>query len=233
MKKAILILSIAAALITGGCDNRVDVFANIDTPPVMTFQKESKTLNILSDSIKKKEGVNYYPLVLNINAPTSQVSNLTYEINGQNGHFIYRSFTIKDGKLPTDYQNLNLNFFPDSLGISDIIFTATNRFGKLSSAHAKICYFDNLPPKSVMNITRTTNKDAYEYQIDGSSSFDGDAKFGGYLKGFCFALDNQVIVTQHSSIKYIFPTAGQYTIGLTVTDSNNATHSITQTITVQ
>jgi hypothetical protein len=233
MKNYHAILFIAAAFIMGGCDKRVAVFNTIDTPPVLSFQKAAVNYTTLYDSIKKNDTSNYYPMILNVTAPTSQVSNLTYAISGETGHFTYRDLTITDGKLPTDYQNMNLNFFPDSLGTSDLMFTATNRFGKISSVHARVCYFDNIPPKPILSVTRTNNTTSYEYQIDGSGSYDGDAKFGGYIIGYTFTLDHQVIQTQRSSIKYIFPAPGAYTIVLAVKDNNNAIVSTTFTITVQ
>lgn len=233
MKNKFSILLIAATFIIGGCDNRVEIFTKMDTPPIVQFQIGSTNLIGLTDSIKRSDTANYYPLVLSVTAPTSQISDLAYKINGNTGHFTYRGLTITSGKLPTEYQFMNVNYFPDSLGTSDLEFTATNRFGKTSTAHAKIVYFDNLPPTSVLKINRTDNTSAFEYTIDGSSSYDADARFGGYITGYTFSLDNQVINTQRSNIKYIFPSAGDYVITLSVRDNNNSTNTVTQTIKVQ
>lgn len=87
-----------------------------------------------------------------------------------------------------------------------------------------ISAFKKLPPVSKFTMNNIALISDYEYEIDASSSYDQDRKFGGKIVQYIYKIDNKITrISKSNKIKYSFPGEGTYQISLIVTDNDGLT----------
>lgn len=249
-KTRILYLIVMGALfLLGSCDDRDQYFLESIISPEASFAKDSIVTSI-TDSLKhsiKSSGqyqkeIFFDPLNFNIKDLRVMASAATlgvFSINGQK---------IDPGKvnlgLITDSLKgkIVLRFVPapEATGVQDFDLTFIDRFKKEANLTFRIVLFKNISPVAMVSATRVGAIQALEYQIDGSQSFDRDAKFGGRVIRWNYTIEGN---TKNGSfiqkleglstpkIGYIFPEEGRYSITVTVMD-NNGTLSEAQKVEV-
>ena len=76
--------------------------------------------------------------------------------------------------------------------------------------------------KDSLSSTLYAEPDFKGFQIDASSSYDRDAKYGGAISNYEFTITpNYRVTTNQSVINYIFPKVGNYQIALRVQDNDS------------
>jgi hypothetical protein len=106
-------------------------------------------------------------------------------------------------------------------GVSTYNLSATDAFGKKATASVQLTYFKNLKPFCVFTVTKTGELSDYEIEIDASTSYDQDSKFGGEIVSYEYIVGNDYDeITSLSSIRYICSGTGQKTITVRVKDND-------------
>lgn len=191
-----------------GCDKRKDFYGDINSAPKIEMRKKDvgSYSTGLNDSIKKLFPDYYLDL------------RVTDE---ENLSFNYSLMTATD-----KYMRLSDNavkFTPDTSksGVHSMVFTVTDAYEAAGTSTASFVIFDNLSPVALFQTTKIAVYDPLEYNIDASSSFDRDSKYGGQIVEYEFVINTSYKVnTQFNNINYIFPSIGNYTISIRVKDNN-------------
>lgn len=233
MKNYILLILFATGFIAG-CDNREDFFITNSMAPTIGIAKGDKVYSFLADSIKvTNPSQQYYPIEIRLGSKTSEINSLTYRISKGKGHLELREQKVLSNNLPSEYSAITVKYIPESLGEHELTFTAKNRFGAKSDLITDILFFKNLPPAAVFEIHKVDSGTKLEYLFDASKSSAGDAKFGGYLKKYIFKVNDQEYELKSDKFSYIFPTSGEYSIGLKVIDGDGESNEIMKTIKIE
>lgn len=190
------------------CDKRKDFYGDINSAPKIEMRKKGmgSYSTGLNDSIKKLFP-DYY-----LDLKVTDEENLTFN---------YSLLTSTD-----KYVRLSDNavkFIPDTSkpGIHSIVFTASDAYEAAGSSTASFVIFDNLAPVALFKTTKIAVYDPLEYNIDASTSFDRDFKYGGQIVEYEFMINTTYKVnTQFNNINYIFPSTGNYTISIRVKDND-------------
>ena len=220
MKKIIyflLVLSLVA------CDDLSEYMDNLNNAPFIDFIDSTHVIDgILKDSVKTSEhSLNkYLEIKLSLSDPDNNLKEVGFFITAGSGK-LYRDGLEVTGTIPVTEDRLAFTYEPSTLGKNELTFFAIDAFGaKSNNIFVEMTAFENLSPKAVL----TTNKIAFysplEYELDASQSFDKDKRFGGAISLYKFEVNGQNVNIASSKIKYIFPTAGRYMIGLTVVDND-------------
>lgn len=209
---AVLVSSIFA------CDKRKDFYGDINSAPKIEMRKKGtgSYSTGLNDSIKKLFPDYYLDLKV---------------IDEENLAFNYSLLNTTD-----KYVRLSENavkFTPDTskLGIHSIVFTASDAYEAAGTSTASFVIFDNLAPVALFKTTKIAVYDPLEYNIDSSTSFDRDYKYGGQIVEYEFTINTTYKVnTQFNNINYIFPSMGNYTISIRVKDNNGVWSAVKQVV---
>jgi hypothetical protein len=215
MKKIILLSSVICAILIISCNNRDDYFYNITSGPVLeVYNPVSQSLTTGNFSDSAKIGV-MYSTNFTMSAQTS-ASVTANELQGSD------SLGVTGDKI---------YIMPKSEGLSKIAITATDKLSKTSSVNLDLTVFRNLLPIVVFTATQVQGGlSPYEINIDASQSYDKDSKWGGRVVAYKFKINtNYDVTTPLSSIRYIFDSAGQKEITVSVQD-NNGDWSAEQTV---
>jgi hypothetical protein len=215
MKKIILLSSIICAILITSCNNREDYFSNITSGPtlqVFDYLNQSMTNTVINDSAKI--GVMY-----SANFTYSAQTAATITVNELQGS---DSIGITGNEV---------NIMPKMAGLSVIVITATDKFGKTASVTLNLTVFKDLPPVAVFTATQVLGGlSSYEVNIDASQSYSRDARWGGSVVAYQYIINtNYDDITPLSGIRYIFESAGQKKITVLVQD-NNGVWSSEQTV---
>lgn len=207
MKKIIILFGFVLVTITA-CDKRKDFYSSINVAPVIEMRKQGTPNFVtgLNDSIKKMFP-NY---------------NLDLKITDEEKLTLNYSLLTSSDKFTLTNNNSGM-FTPDTtkLGAHSIVFTSTDTYSLTTTALATFVVFDNLPPVALFTAVKQAIHDPLEYNIDASSSVDGDSKYGGQVVQFQFTINGSyTVTTAFSTINYIFPSAGNYTVSVRVQDNN-------------
>lgn len=209
---AILVSSISA------CDKRKDFYGDINAAPKIEMRKKGiGTYSTgLNDSIKKLFP-DYY-----LDLKVTDEENLTFN---------YSLVTTTDKYIRLSENAIK--FTPDTSksGVHSIVFTASDAYEAAGSSTASFVIFDNLTPVALFKTAKIAVYDPLEYNIDASTSFDRDYKYGGQIVEYEFMINTTYKVnTQFNNINYIFPSAGNYTISVRVKDNNAIWSTIKQVV---
>lgn len=224
MKKLLIVISSVALL--ASCDNRKEFLKTLNPLPELQLTSiDGRTA--LSDSIK-------YSLKSN-----KKTASFSVVVGGNNQE---KEVTIKAvnkiGLLTLDGVNAEgthtlktgtqtLSYTPTATGKTLLNVSVKDNFDNIKEANVEVVTFDNLLPVARLSIQNIEVVDAKEYLIDASKSYDPDASFGGFITTYRYKIGNNVFTSDKSSIRWIFPKAGNYEIGVTVTDSDGATSTYT------
>ena len=207
------------------CDTRKDFMQNLDTGPIVTISKltnQGQPINTpqatMVDSFKLSQTV--YNLAVNISSvlPSNQLQ-LNTNING-GGQLINPNSNLTSASgynYTTPY-----TYKPNSIGTKQLFFTVKDPYALTSTAELDLTVFANLPPVALLNVQYVGLLDPRQYQLTASQSYDTDSKYGGFICQYQYDISpNYRVITNLSSINYIFPQAGNYRISVRVQDNDS------------
>ncbi len=203
MRKHVLTLVILMLLFVSSCDNRSDYFIDVNQKPLLSIYK---------DGVEIKEG----PIVDSIKIGNPY--GLQYHINDEEN--LALNNTQEQGVNEVIIKNENVTINGLNEGMSRIRLWTKDSFGTTGEYQVNLTVFRNLIPVAKMITTKIAVSSPNEYEIDASASFDGDKRFGGSIVEYEYTLQNYVITTPLSKIRYIFGSVGQKKISLRVKDNS-------------
>jgi hypothetical protein len=231
------LIIIIFAVNTTGCDDRSSVASGFIDPPTISLRPQLQTsldssVKTLNDSVKlSNPNFAYYPFWIDANENQSgNIQLLTFKNNTGNGFLMFNADTIlSGGAIPLIGNSTLVRYYPTAQGNSKTTFIITNRINQSDSAFLNLVVFNNLPPVAVLNVSYLGQADPYEYEFDGSGSYDADASFGGMITQYDFIINGvAAIQTVTPVVKYIFPGPGSYIIQLKVQDNDGAFSPVVQ-----
>lgn len=230
MRKFLVFIFAANLLV--GCDKREKYFKENSIPPTIGLVKNNEIFSNISDSVKVVQSEQqFYPMEIKLSTQNSEINSLQFRVIKGKGHLEYRERKVLGNALPAEYSSLVLKYVPETLGEHKITFVATNRFGVKSEMNTTVLFFENFPPKATLEILEV-DVDGREYMLDGSDSKSGDAKFGGFIKKYIFAIDGNNYELNSPKMNYIFPKKGDYQIKLKVIDGDGVEDETVKTFKV-
>lgn len=216
MKKILLGIIIISLF---SCDKREDFLSGLNEAPVLLIDSKDNpgtntptpTTSVI-DSFK----LSLVPYRLNVaSSDDSQNSSLTAFISpSESFDFIQNSPVINGTK---EEINGIVYFNPSTAGTYIINVVAQDKFAVTTTVEAKVVIFNNKPP-IIPNIIVTSDPivDPKEYNLDASSAFDQDNKYGGSIVKYNWVITGSTytydVETEFSIIQHIFPVAGTYQI---------------------
>jgi hypothetical protein len=216
-----VLLLIILPLIFQSCDKRHDYYNSINSTPVIEFRKFNTLdsyVKEFTDSTKKRNPV----YELEVNLSDEEALTLRYSAN-----------IASDKIIMKNKNHFIITLDTTKIGTHTFTFKSIDSFGKEGQESAKIIVFKNLIPEAEFEIKNIGTLDPREYVIDASKSYDRDAKYGGKVVLYEYRIQQMggnlfYSLSNHpsSSIKYIFPEKGTYTIGVGCIDDEGAVSSI-------
>lgn len=234
--KSLKIYSIAFSLISlASCNNRELYVQDLNYKPEISFVSGNPDKTVLTDSVKLSlkspdKASEFFITYRDLNNDLKEV---TYSLDPGAGKLFQNNQEVT-GRLTISEKN-EMRYEPSALGQHKLTFTAEDKFGEKKSILANIHVFSNLSPVANLTLNPIKVLSAYEYELDASSSFDGDGKWGGGINVYTFFVNGrQIFKTNKSKMPYIFPEPGNYNVSVTVQDSDGAESTKTLTgVTIQ
>lgn len=221
MKNLIYTILMGSALVS--CETRLDPLELKNVAPTLTVNGADNSFasannleysTIIKDSVK--QGWDYW---INYKLEEEQKS-LPFFASGFKGRTQINDTTINDNtRLLTGEGKIKYSAY--ILGMNDFEYSVIDRFGKESAVQIQIECFDNLPPVARFDVNPLLVNSPYEYEIDGTESFDRDSKFGGTVNYYRLIIDNDTMFQPQPIFRYFFPSAGTYTIAMDVLDNDS------------
>lgn len=237
---------IPLVLLTGlsSCDTRNDVLLSNNTEPTAVIKSNNawslnnikKYTQVIFDTVKLTNTYDYNHQISDDNKSSfisidGNYDGLILIKNGIN----FNSFS---NNYQTETKTNNLTFKPNRVGDHLLNITTKDIFDKETTNKLYVNCFLNLPPVAMINVTRLTQLGNRNYEFDASSSFDGDAKYGGNILEYFFEVRESSVLQYQvtgsaNTINYNFTRPGTFDISVKVRDNNNVWSGFAfQTITV-
>lgn len=229
MKNILQISSLLIALLLlSSCDDRDAVFDGFKKSKFVFLSPDGE-VKIMVDSIKISLKSQRKVSSFRILVEDENIDNVSFSfaLGGgtlkQNGVALVRTLDLSKSVI-------DLEFTPESIGTHVLIFRATDRSGEVSDITVTFTSFLNVPPVADFSLTKLAVLSNLEYEIDASSSYDGDEKFGGGIVLYRYTINGQVMDSHENKIKWIFGSSGLYTIKVEAQDADEAWASKEETI---
>src|SRR5690606_17792682 len=130
----------------------------------------------------------------------------------------YNKQLMQYNSIRVDQSTVPLSLLPTAKGLSTITFELFDKFDAVSKAKLNLYVFDNLKPVAQLSYAKLNE---YEVEIDVSSSYDRDQKYGGKIKSYHFNINGTSFTTPQPKVRHVFPQKGTYIVTLFVTDNSN------------
>ena len=163
--------------------------------------------------------------------PTSGIAPLGVSFNASNssdsdGSIISYAWNFKDGDTGTG-ETINHTF--SSIGSYNVELTVTDNEGTTDSITKTITVTEtsNQSPTASFTANPASGVAPLEVSFNASNSSDSDGSIVSYTWDFKDGYTGNGVTVNHT-----FNSTGSYNVGLTITDNEGATDSITKTITV-
>ena len=233
----------------GACDNRADYLKETNAEPTIELSGHLNPWNLetdykqhLTDTIKVSKYPNYRATV-KITDDSKELK-VSSDFRGDLG-IVYYNGDVLIGPTEIDDDEFELVYgiedFVQKYGVNGgqgelvklEIFDGYNAEGY---GYLQLFVFYNLSPIVNVSYINTAVLDPFEVQIDASSSFDQDEKYGGGIDMYEYKIPNSdttnyVITTGQSVVNHIFEQAGIYIVKIRVKD-NDQVWSGYQSITI-
>jgi hypothetical protein len=236
MKKLkLFLIAVVLTSIIASCDDRLDQLQVLNQEPSVEFKKADSLTANLSDSLRLIPGKkNVYNINLKVSDPNKNIQFLNWEITKGTYKLYYQNNEVMlPNSFRTDYGDIFLNFYPDSVGNYAAEFKATDRFGKIAVGKFNLYVFENLLPVANLKVTAVSEESA-EYIIDGSASFDPDSNFQGEIVNYEFSIDGTIVNLKNPTLRYVFEGSGGHTVTLKVMDnSGGISNTVNSTINIK
>lgn len=196
---------------------RVDRIEEVNSEPMLSINGQE---NMISDSVKMKEGSSNFFFELNATDPDQNLKSISYEIISGDGN-LFQNGIITDEINLSKSEFISLEFAPSRPGTHILDFNIVDVFDREASITLDLFAFDNLPPVSRFELVKPeVQYDPLEFQIDASSSYDPDENFGGGISAYEYTFLGKTVELSRSVIGIIFPEAGTYDIRVRVKDND-------------
>jgi hypothetical protein len=180
------------------CDSRKDYFESINkNPEIKVYVGEEEIKNsVIVDSIKI--GFPKFYRVMVIDEESLLLQNDVDE-----------GLTVSGEELKS--------ISASSQGIKTVRFFSNDSFNKMGEKTIKLTCFNNLLPVARFSIQNLGNR---EIEINATSSYDRDAKFGGQVVLYEYIFNGIIQTTGLSVVRYRFGSSGNKRIELRVKDNS-------------
>lgn len=193
-----------AVLLISSCDTREDYFLDLNKAPEIVLTKNGVVMEeSIIDTLKigRNKTINYEIL-------DEEFLSLNYELSG-NG-------------IDVNIDNNTVSIQTTTKGKSEITLFTQDSFLAHKRRKVIIETIDNWFPVAKMKMANVAVVSPNEVEIDASTSYDADARFGGKITMYEYDLNNNVFQSPLSKIRYIFGSSGQKKIGVRVKDNEGA-----------
>lgn len=212
MKKVIWLLFFSLLV---GCDDRLTSFQGslgVDF---------SINGGALEGSVKMglKSGGGKFALVITT-TNVSDIKSVRFEVDEGNVE-VYQSGQLKSGVLVlSSNMELEVRFLTSEAATITVVLV--DQLGGQIQKSIRIVPFANLPPVAALSYQKLAQNDPREYELNGSTSFDQDAAFGGDVSYYEWTIGSLVFTRTQPITKYIFSSSGTYVVRLRVADNDGA-----------
>lgn len=214
-------ISILIPFTISACSNRLEAIGTIPSSPSVKIMHKDSLKTFVRDSIKlSNPEFSTYGIELQLSDSDKYYNSLTYAFDQGAGKIVYRKDTLSLDLLPFNNDKCLVKFVPSDVGLSRILFKATDQLHNSNTSILELLTFENLLPVSKLVITPVKVVDPLEYLLDASSSYDPDLHFGGGIVEYLYQVDGQNISTTKNQIKHIFSSPGVYTVTLQTKDND-------------
>lgn len=220
MKQYILPIFLLVVLLASACRKKKDevgVPSNDGKAPAIEINGD----NLLRDTFKYSDAKTYDFAF----AVKDDQDKLTIAISKlDEGLVLYKNGIINGGATDiTGVTQGNLSFRPLRAGFFAFSITVKDPQGLSSSALVELNALANQLPVALLTAQQTNAQAPNQVSIDASKSFDSDARWGGAVVKYEYALEGFYTgQTTRNKIDYIFPKPGTYRIGIRVQDNDAA-----------
>ncbi|MEQ8879034.1 MAG: hypothetical protein RLQ12_05345 [Cyclobacteriaceae bacterium] len=161
----------------------------MNTKPTLSI---SGIETVLEDSVKINGDNSNYFFEIMASDPDNNLEVITFEILSGVGDLFQNGIPVNE--IQYDQQEiLSLSYRPSHSGTHILLFNIWDSFGQEASATLDLFTFENLPPVSQFELVKpAVQHDPLEYQIDASSSYDPDEKFGGGIISYEYSFFGEV-----------------------------------------
>lgn len=221
--KNLLIHFSSALLLLASCDDREQWIEDLNAAPQLTLTGESEN-DTLSTRLKYiAECDNCKEIRYNAQDPDGSINSITYQLIKGDGE-------VRQNDQAVDKLGTNQTVFyykPLKYGEHLLEITATDNFGLSDISYLLIDVFENEQPIATLSIEQDKDGIYTEFILDASGSVDGDAEYGGFIRGYHYEIENpngstKIIDTPLAIITESFPGQGTYNVYLNVIDSDGA-----------
>ena len=230
--KTILIGSLVfSIMIISGCDDRQDIFENLNAPPSLTFNTFKPVdieTNTLRDSVKisLKSKSRRYKIRLDLEDENNNLDLIRFEAISGNGNFYYNGQILGSGEIDILDKEFLIEYEPSNVGFHSINFVASDKFGLSAEGQLELTAFKNLPPVAEVEISEIKVRSPLEFKISAAKSIDQDQGFGGFLTKYIYTINDKTIITAKDNINWIFPESGNVLLTIRVEDNDGAVSEI-------
>lgn len=235
MKKLIFIICILSLF---SCEDYLDFLSTVNQPPNIKLLNSSGGLvTEMSAALKlpsdiKQHRPEFFTIRANATDPEGMLADVNAVVRTGNGTFS----TINVG----ENGELEFTYTPEpgdlSFHVIDVI--ATDNLGNSSKATLTLEVFVNKLPTASFTLRKVGEVSQYEYILDARQSTDADASAGGVITKLEWSIGGSKFTDPmvnsegqfHGQMetKYVFPSAGNYTITLVVIDDDGGRSPQTQ-----
>ncbi|MEQ8882717.1 MAG: hypothetical protein RLO12_21405 [Fulvivirga sp.] len=208
------------------CDDSLEQLQKENQRPEAFFTYLENDITTVVDSVKffKVTSKNRYNQDVTISDFEGNLKEVFFKITSGNGR-VYSIAGQTERLLYEDpaagVNNIyKFTYQPEQLGFHEIQIFARDNLDEYDTLKVKLTVFENLPPVAQLSVKPTRVVSRYEYTIDGTESFDRDAKFGGEIVLYRFNINSKIIDLKTPKFPYVFGGEQIVNIGLTVQDSN-------------
>ena len=181
---------------------RIDQIEQMNSQPIILINSHN---SMTRDSIKLANGKGQYPVEISIQDRDNNLKSISFEILSGQGNLFQNGISTDEIQLDK-VENLSLSYSPNRTGTHILSFNAEDAFDQSSSNKLELYVFDNFLPIAQFDLVKPeVQHDPLEYQIDASSSYDFDVKFGGVIVAYEFTLLGKIVVLTENQIGIIFP----------------------------
>lgn len=220
-----LVIILVITLYTS-CDDTMTQLQRINERPTANFTFLENDISSVSDSVKFFSSLskNNYNQDVTISDPEGNLKEVFFRISSGSGKVFSNGINTKrqlsiNNSLGTD-EIYSFNYRPEQLGYHEIQLFAQDELDEYDTLTIKLTVFENLSPVAALTVKPTRVVSRYEYTIDGSGSYDRDAKFGGEIVLYRFSINSQEIDLKKPKFPYVFGGEQIVNISLRVQDSN-------------
>lgn len=220
-------------LILFSCDDSLDQLQKENQSPEAFFTYLENDVTVIFDSVKFSSTTKKrYSQDVTVSDSEGNLKEIFFIITSGSGK-VYSTAGRTERLLTVD-PSLGVNniykfsYEPEQLGYHEIKIFARDNLDEFDTLIVKLTVFENLPPVAKLTVKPTRVVSKYEYTIDGTQSFDKDAKYGGEIALYRFNINSLIIDTKSPKFPYVFGGEQIVNIGLKVQDSNGEWSNIVE-----